>query len=72
MKTEGRSDRMYLISALLLEAGRIMEDTNPELALKLPEDTEEANARIAELETAAHHLVALAAAARALLRQVSE
>jgi hypothetical protein len=72
MTTEDRSDHVNLISALLLEAGRIMEDTSPELALKLPEDPEGASARIVALETAAHHLVALAAAARALLRQGSE
>ena len=58
--------------ALLLEAGRLMEDISPEFAIKLPDAAEGVRARIMVLETAADDLLALAAAARALLRSSPE
>jgi hypothetical protein len=57
-----------LIQRLLLEAGRIMEDSSPELALKLPDDPAEVSKRIDQLARTASALSAFAAAAQALLK----
>jgi hypothetical protein len=61
-----------LIQRLLLEAGRIMEDASPELALKLPGDPAEVRKRIDQLATNASALSALAAAAHALLEPLPD
>lgn len=72
MRSEEQTDRLRLIGALLLEGGRLMEDTSPEVAIKLPETAEGILARIAILEAAAHNLLALSAGARALLRTMPD
>ena len=59
-----------LIQRLLLEAGRIMEDSAPALALKLPDDPAEVSERIDQLARSASALAALAAAASALQLQL--
>lgn len=63
--------RAELIQQLLLEAGRLMEDASPELALGLPVSLGALNARIIALDVIADDLAALAAAARLLLCQIS-
>ena len=64
-------NRRQLITGLLLEAGQLMEDTSPELAMSLPYHVAGVAARIAILEAAASDLLALATAGRALLRGMS-
>ena len=49
-----------------------MEDISPEFAMQLPDTPEGVRARITVLDTAAHDLLAFAAAAGALLRSVRE
>jgi hypothetical protein len=61
-------ERDALAVALLLEAGRIMEDSSPQFALAIHEASEIFD-RVERLEQTAEDLRALAAAARALLRQ---
>ena len=72
MQSQDEHDRLRLIGALLLEAGRMMEDTSPEFARRLPDHVAGAAARIAILETIAAELLALAGAGRALLRAMSD
>lgn len=62
--------RHGLAGALLLEAGRIMEDTSPEFALAMRKASDISD-RVERLEQTAGDLRALAAAARAMLRQGS-
>lgn len=61
--------RRDLIQHLLLEAGRIMEDGSPDLALTVPDDHEALVSRIDQLTRDGHALVALAAAAAVLADQ---
>jgi hypothetical protein len=63
-------DRTALAVMLLMEAGRLMEDTSPEFALALPDDNAIA-ARIELLDRIGCDLQSLAAASRALLRAQS-
>jgi hypothetical protein len=65
-----KDERDALAVTLLLEAGRIMEDTSPEFALAI-RDGDEISDRVERLEQTAEDLAALAGAARALLRQRS-
>lgn len=58
--------QLELIQRLLLEAGRIMEDGSPELALKLPDDLADLRRRIDLLAGSASALSAFAAAAQVL------
>jgi hypothetical protein len=58
-------DRKALAEMLLMESGRLMEDTSPEFALALPDHNTIA-ARIELLERIGSDLRAFAAAARAL------
>ena len=60
------------VQRLLLEAGRIMEDSSPALALALPDDPRVISERIEQLATSASDLTALAAAARLLQRQLPD
>jgi hypothetical protein len=57
-----------LIQGLCLEAGRIMEDTSADLALVLSPSRDRVAARVDQLHRAAHEIMALANAARALIR----
>ena len=59
--------RFELIQGLRLEAGRIMEDASPDLAL--PTSPEVIVARVEQLRQAAEDIMALATAAAALARQ---
>ena len=61
--------QLRLIADLMLEAGRIMEDVSSEFARRLPRSRDGVTERIALLEQSASDLTALAAAARAILRQ---
>ena len=63
------SDVRELISALLLEAGRIMEDSSPDLALRLPLRPAAINQRLASARQAGHDIAQLAAAAEVLQRR---
>jgi len=67
--TDDNDDRRSLISGLLLEAGRAMEDASFQFALALPTHADAVLARIQLLEQTASDVQALAAAARALHRQ---
>ena len=59
----------WLSEQLLLEAGRIMEDSSPESALTAC-GARELDRRIASLERTAADLLALASAARSLCRRI--
>lgn len=61
-------DVRKLISALLLEAGRIMEDASPDLALSLPPRRVHINQRLASARQAGHDIAQLMAAAEVLQR----
>ena len=63
------SDARELISALLLEAGRIMEDASPDLALRLPLRLEAINQRLASARQAGQDIAQLVAAAEVLQRR---
>lgn len=58
-----------LIRQLLLEAGRIMEDGSPEMALSLPDDITGIRKRVLHLTRDAGCLFALASAAEAVLQR---
>lgn len=58
-----------LIASLCLEAGRIMEDESPALALTLPASTKDIARRVANARQAGEDIAALAAAAQVLLRR---
>lgn len=60
-----------LITALCLEAGRIMEDESPALAMSLPNVASEVAARLAAIRRAGEDIVALAAAAEVIIRRGS-
>jgi hypothetical protein len=60
--------QIELIQALCLEAGRIMEDASPDLALALPSSRDLIAAQVDRLWGAADEIMALANAARALVR----
>ena len=55
-----------LIQALCLEAGRIMEETSPDLAITLPRTPELIAAHVDKLHQAAESLISIAEAARRL------
>lgn len=57
-----------LIQGLLLEAGRIMEDLSPDLALVLPASITAVRARVDRVHQAGEDILALASAMRRLLR----
>lgn len=57
-----------LIHALLLEAGRIMEDESAELALALPREQSLIATRVEHVHRVATDILALTNAARALAR----
>ena len=58
-----------LIAGLCLEAGRIMANESPELALTLPASQRAIAARLAEVRQAGSDIVALVDAAEVLLRR---
>ena len=58
-----------LISDLILEAGRIMEDDSPALALTLQESVVSIAERVAMIRQAGEDIAALAAAAQVVLRR---
>lgn len=60
----------YLIQALLLEAGRVMEDESAELALALPGEPSAIMTRVDHVHRLATDILALADAARALARNM--
>lgn len=60
-----------LIQDLCLAAGRIMEDVSAEMPLTLPDDHTSIAERVELLHRAAEDMVALASAAKALLRATS-
>ncbi|MCB2046699.1 MAG: hypothetical protein KDE32_00575 [Novosphingobium sp.] len=64
---EATNEQFALAVALLLEAGRLMEDSSPEFALVLP-DSAAIIARAELLARVAGHLQAFAAAALVLIR----
>lgn len=64
---ESREQQLDLIQRLLLEAGRVMEDSAPELALRLPKSPADVSKRIGQLARNASVLSALAVAAETLL-----
>lgn len=58
-----------IIASLCLEAGRIMEDESPAMALVLPGATALINERLAAARQAGEDIATLAAAAQVLLRR---
>lgn len=58
-----------LIQHLCVEAGRIMEDESPELALNLPASQSAIATRLEAMSQAGSDIAALAAAAEVLLRR---
>lgn len=60
--------RFEAIQLLLLEAGRLMEDSSPDLAMGPSDSAGALDLRIASLEAAASDIQALAATARTLFR----
>ncbi|QGN55050.1 hypothetical protein [Novosphingobium sp. Gsoil 351] len=58
-----------LIAALVLEAGRIMEDESPPLAMILPTSGPELIVRLAAARRAGEDIAALAAAAEVIARR---
>ncbi|MDP3676490.1 MAG: hypothetical protein Q8R44_15560 [Novosphingobium sp.] len=58
-----------LIASLCLEAGRIMEDESPALALTLPGSTTGIAVQLATARQAGEDIATLAAAAQVLLRR---
>ena len=60
---------LNVIAGLCLEAGRIMENGSPELALTLPESTKRIAQRLTAARQAGEDIAALAAAAQVLLRR---
>ena len=69
MSSNPPHEQLELISGLCLEAGRIMEDESPALALTLPVATQEVARRVANARQAGEDIAALAAAAQVLLRR---
>ena len=69
MPTTPTNEQLELIAGLCLEAGRIMEDESPALALALPFSTREVARRLANARQAGEDIAALAAAAQVLLRR---
>lgn len=59
-----------LIQGLLLEAGRLMEDGSPELAMNLPLERGSVAGRVDRLHRVATDILALATAAQALARSI--
>lgn len=69
MPTAAPYEHLNLIAGLCLEAGRIMEDESPSLALTLPASTTLTAERLATAQQAGEDIAALAAAAQVLLRR---
>jgi hypothetical protein len=65
---EATNEQFALAVMLLMEAGRLMEDTSPEFALALPDEAA-ISARVELLDRIGSDLRALAAAAHVLLRR---
>lgn len=61
-----------LIQGLLLEAGRLMEDESPELAMILPCEPALIAARVDRVHRVATDILALAGAAQIIARTVSD
>lgn len=61
-----------LISELILEAGRIMEDESPELALRLPLESSLILKRLTNARKAGDDVAQLMAAAQALHRRYAK
>lgn len=66
------SEARELISVLVLEAGRIMEDASPDLALRLPTDGVAINQRLASARQAGQDIAQLVAAAEVLQRRCGD
>lgn len=66
MRDLDRSDSLDLVQHLLLEAGRLMEDAAPDLALARPDNPLVQKARIERLAQLSEDLQSLAQAAQAL------
>ena len=62
-------EHLHLIAGLCLEAGRIMEDESPALALILPKSTTKIAEHFATIRQAGDDIADLAAAAEVLLRR---
>lgn len=62
------TERLELIQRLLLEAGKIMEDTSPLLALSFPQHAAQRAQHVNELVKASEKIAALARTAELLTR----
>lgn len=69
MPTSLTREQFDLITGLCLEAGRLMEDESPALALTLPESTTAIAVQLATARQAGEDISTLAAAAQVLLRR---
>jgi hypothetical protein len=69
MQNFSHREHADLISGLCLEAGRIMEDESPALAMQLQDNAEVIRALVESARSAGQDVVALASAAEVLLRR---
>ena len=69
MPEDPTRDLHDVISGLCLEAGRIMENESPALALTLPQGSSEIAHRISAVRQAGDDIASLATAAEVLLRR---
>ena len=69
MQSDPPQPHHELIASLCLEAGRIMEDDSPALALTLQESVVSIAERVAMIRQAGEDIAALAAAAQVVLRR---
>ena len=69
MQLDPPHEHLDLIASLCLEAGRIMEDESPALALRLPASATLSAGRLTSALQAGEDIAALAAAAQVLLRR---
>lgn len=61
-----------IVAAMVVQAGMLMEDLSTELILSLPDDSSSINDRLETIDRSGRDLIALAAAARVLLRIAAE
>jgi hypothetical protein len=71
MADDPRSEFAELIARLCLEAGRIMEDESPTLAMRLPGTDDGIAARLTAVRQAGEDITSLALAAEVLARRAT-
>ena len=72
MPEDHSRDLLELVSGLCLDAGRIMENESPALALTLPPESADIAHRLAAVRQAGDDIASLATAADVLLRRAGD